>query len=175
MVDAGVLWTMPDQGFIKINVHGFFSDEPLVNGNRTGIGYVFRDDRGRIIGMVGGSLGLQDERINEFYARIMALRRAFLENDNNLILEKDTLEAYWEWKLAGMNGVVPEHRYLAEQGAHMWTQLMVIENRFGRIQELWNNDMGLGPVGEQFREVWEGDLIVEEEAAEEVILHENVQ
>lgn len=76
-MDAEVQWTMPPQGIIKINAHWFFSEQPLANGNRTGIGFVFRDDTGRIIRMVGGSVGIEEERINEFYAMLMSLRRAY--------------------------------------------------------------------------------------------------
>lgn len=95
-VDAGVQWTMPPQGVVKINAHGFFSEQPLANGNRTGIGFVFRDHAGRIVRMVGGSLGIQEARINEFYSMLMALRRAYWENYNNLILETDNAGAFWE-------------------------------------------------------------------------------
>lgn len=29
LVDVGVLWRMPRQGFVKINAHACFFDEPL--------------------------------------------------------------------------------------------------------------------------------------------------
>lgn len=131
--------------------------------------------------MVGGSIGIQEERINEFYALLMALRRAYQENYNDIILETDNAAAYWEWTFVNMEGVVPEHRYvvnqleqrkadknlrmevraitqeanllaryLAQHGARTWNQLVIIEAPFGRIRELWFNDMGLGPLGNQF-------------------------
>ncbi|KAK1357881.1 hypothetical protein POM88_051137 [Heracleum sosnowskyi] len=193
MVDAGVQWTMPPQGVIKINAHGFFSDQPFENGNMTCIGFVFRDHKGHIVRMVGGSLGIEEERINEFYALLTALRRAYLETNNAC--------AYWEWTFVNMEGVIPEHRYvvnqleqrkadrnlrmdvraisqesnqfsryLAQYGARHWTQLVIIEQPFGRIGELWNNDMGLGPVGAQFQEFWEADLQNEDEMQEEVLV-----
>ncbi|KAK1389255.1 hypothetical protein POM88_017433 [Heracleum sosnowskyi] len=115
MVDAGVQWTMPPQGVIKINAHGFFSDQPFENGNMTGIGFVFRDHTGHIVRMVGGSLGIEEERINEFYALLTALRRAYRENYNDIILETDNAGAYWEWTFVNMEGVIPEHRYVVNQ------------------------------------------------------------
>lgn len=155
--------------------------------------------------MVGGSLGIQEARINEFYAMLMALRRAYWENYNDLILETDNAAAFWEWTFVNMEGVVPEHRYvvnqleqrkadknlrlevravsqesnqlarfLAQHGAQHLNGLVIFEAPFGRIHELWFNDMGLGPLGEQFQEVWEGDLNEDEEMQEEVVEQEEV-
>lgn len=70
LVDAGVLWRMPRDGFIKINVHACFYEKPLPNGNRTCIGYVIQTDGGRIVRMIAGSLGIHERRMNEFYAML---------------------------------------------------------------------------------------------------------
>lgn len=63
-------------------------------------------------------------------------------------------------------------RYLAHHGTHTWNRMMIIQAPFGRVREIWANDMGLGPLGEQFEEVLEGDLqaevAVEEEGMEEM-------
>ncbi|KAK1360350.1 hypothetical protein POM88_044824 [Heracleum sosnowskyi] len=115
MVDAGVQWTMPPQGVIKINAHGFFSDQPFENGNISGIGFVFRDHTGHIVRMVGGSLGIEEEMINEFYVLLTTLCRAYWENHNNIILETDNAGAYWEWSFVDLEGVIPEHRYVVNQ------------------------------------------------------------
>ncbi|KAK1391581.1 hypothetical protein POM88_010637 [Heracleum sosnowskyi] len=109
MVDAGILWTLPKEYFIKINVHSFYLDEPLPNGNRSGIGIVFRDDRGTMVRMIADSLRIQRRRLNELYAMQYALRRAFFENYNLLELETDHGEAYWEWMRSNEEGVRPEH------------------------------------------------------------------
>lgn len=70
-------WTLPKIDYIKVNVHGIFFEEPLPNGNRSGIGILFRDDRGTIVRMYAGSLGIQERRLNEFYAMLYALMKAF--------------------------------------------------------------------------------------------------
>lgn len=87
-MDAGILWTLPKKDFIKVNVHGVFYDEPLPNGNTSGIGVVFRDDRGTIIKMYAGTLHIEGRRMNEFYAMLYALRKAFFLEYN--LLELDT-------------------------------------------------------------------------------------
>ncbi|KAK1375501.1 hypothetical protein POM88_031694 [Heracleum sosnowskyi] len=97
MVDAGIHWTLSKEYFIKINVHSFYLDDPLPNGNRSGIGIVFRNDRGTLVRMIASSLRIQGRRLNELYAMQYALRRAFFENYNMLELETDHGEAYWEW------------------------------------------------------------------------------
>ncbi|KAK1388088.1 hypothetical protein POM88_016266 [Heracleum sosnowskyi] len=190
MVDAGIHWTLPKEYFIKINVHSFYLDDPLLNGNRSGIGIVFRNDRGTLVRMIAGSLRIQGRRLNELYAMQYALRRAFFENYNLLELETDHGEAYWEWMRSNEEGVRPEHQsvvrqlnarqddknlaldvtvineesnllaaYLAEYGAHHWTSMIIIKGIFGRVQELWFNDMGLGPVDPQFQAIHEEDLV----------------
>lgn len=131
MVDAGVLWTLPKEEFIKINAHSFYSDDPLPNGNSSGIGIVFRDDRGTIVRMIAGSLRIQGRRLNELYSLLFALRRAYFESYNLVELETDHGGAYWEWKRSS-------------------------------IDELWFNDMGLGPVDPQFEVLLEEDLVENE-------------
>ncbi|KAK1388953.1 hypothetical protein POM88_017131 [Heracleum sosnowskyi] len=49
MVDDGPLSSLPKEDFIKVNVLRVFSEEPLENGNTSGIGIIFRNDRGTII------------------------------------------------------------------------------------------------------------------------------
>lgn len=100
LVDARVRWKQPRYGCIKINVHGCFYVEPLPNGNRSGIGYVIRNYRGRVLRMVAVSLGINEERINEFYSMIMGLKRAYLEEYDDLILETDNAGAYWKWRFS---------------------------------------------------------------------------
>lgn len=190
MVDAGVRWTLPTIDYIKINVHGIFFDEPLPNGNRFGIGIVFRDDRGTIVRMYAGSLDIQERRLNEFYAMHYALRKAFFDDFNLLELESDHPGAHWEWRHSRFDGAVPEYEYiirqlntrkedknsiidvstvgeecnrlaiyLAHHGVSNWDRMVSIEVPFGRVKELWYNDMGLGPVGPQFETIRERDLV----------------
>ncbi|KAK1373728.1 hypothetical protein POM88_029921 [Heracleum sosnowskyi] len=191
MVDFGPLWSLPKEDFIKVNVHSFFSEEPLENGNTSGIEIFFRNDRGTIIRMYGGTLGIQEKRLNEFYAMLYGLRKAFFENFNLLELESNHAGAYWGWRFEHLDGVIPEHQYvvrqintmkadknsiieieviseesnrlatyLAEHGARTWDRMVELEAPFGRVKEIWYNDMGLGPIGPQFETVCELDLAV---------------
>lgn len=67
-------------GAVKVNVHGFFSEEPLPNGNMSGIGVIIRNHRGRVLTTYAGSLHIEDRRINELYAMLQGLIRAYLDN-----------------------------------------------------------------------------------------------
>lgn len=49
-------------------------------------------------------------------------------------------------------------RYLASYGTENWDMLVIVAGPFGRIFELWCNDMGFSPIGDQFVAVHEIDL-----------------
>lgn len=59
---------MPHRGMVKNNIHGCFFQNPLPNGNVSGIGVVVRNSRGKILRMLSGSLGILNRRVNEYYA-----------------------------------------------------------------------------------------------------------
>lgn len=48
--------------------------------------------------------------------------------------------------------------YLAEYGARNWKEMVIIEEPFGRVEELWHYDMGLGYFGPRFRAVLQGEV-----------------
>lgn len=104
-MDAGILWTLPKKGFIKANVHAIYYEDPLPNGNSSGIRVVFRDDRGTILKMYAGTMHIEGRRLNEFYAMIYALRKAFFLEFNKLELDTDHQGAYWEWRFSLGDGV----------------------------------------------------------------------
>lgn len=79
-VEANSRWHMPRKGMVKINVHGCFFDNPLPNGNVSGIGAVIRNSRGKIVRMLSGSLGIQNRRINEYQALLESCKRSFVED-----------------------------------------------------------------------------------------------
>lgn len=110
-----VRWRLPAAGAVKVNVSGFFSDQPLRNGNRSGIGVVIRDQRGKIIRLFAGSLGIEDKRVNEFYAMFQGLVRAYVDDQDVIELETDNLAAHWEWINSMNNGVPHEHLYIVQQ------------------------------------------------------------
>ncbi|KAK1398519.1 hypothetical protein POM88_008382 [Heracleum sosnowskyi] len=96
MVNVNATWEMPMRGAVKINVHGFFSENQLENGNRSGIGVVVRNNRGTILRMLGGSLGIDERGNNELYAFLEGLKRAYVEDYPEVILETDHVNTYWE-------------------------------------------------------------------------------
>ncbi|KAK1394681.1 hypothetical protein POM88_013737 [Heracleum sosnowskyi] len=51
--------------------------------------------------------------------------------------------------------------YLAEYEAAHWTTMVRIKKPFGRVHEMWNHDMGLGPVLPLFEIVGEDDSVPE--------------
>ncbi|KAK1404465.1 hypothetical protein POM88_004070 [Heracleum sosnowskyi] len=173
MVNVNATWEMPRRGAVKINVHGFFSENQPENDNRSGRG---------------------------LYAFLEGLKRAYVEDYPKVILETDHVNTYWEWKNSTIEGGIPEHAYilqqliirrrdknfvldvhlahpednelavyLAEYRAARWKQMVVIKKPFGRVYELWSKDMGLGPVGPQFRAVHEEELNME--VMEDVVIN----
>ncbi|KAK1385466.1 hypothetical protein POM88_023201 [Heracleum sosnowskyi] len=185
---AWVKWRMPRRGFVKVNVHGHFQDQPFANGNRSGIRVVIRNSRGIIRRLYVGSLRITESLNNELYAMLESLNRAYLDEFDFVELETDNVGAYMEWNNSSL-GALPEHRYvfqqinqrkadlnlvlkvnpideddnamlvyLAQHGAANYDHMVVISNLFGRIFEIWCNDMGLGPVNDQFVGVHEEDV-----------------
>lgn len=196
-VEANVRWLMPHNGRVKINVHGCFFENPLPNGNRSGIGLVVRNGKGKILRMIAGSLEFVNRRLNEYQALLEGCKCAYLEDWKYFVLESDHLDSFWEWKNSTLEGVHPEHAqavqqlnqrqadrnfsievtlcdananalatYLAHHGAENYKMLVIIDQPFGRIRELWSLDMGLGSVDPRFVAVHERDLNPEVEDGE---------
>lgn len=76
-VNVNVRWIMPSKGTIKCNDHDFYSEQPLENGNHTGIVVVFRNSLGIILHMTASSLCFEHERENEFNACFEGLNEAY--------------------------------------------------------------------------------------------------
>ena len=201
-VEANARWIMPRHGKVKINVHGIFFENPLPNGNRSGIGIVVRNGRGKILRMIAGSLEFVHRRLNEYQALLEGCKCAYQEGWKYFVLECDHLDSFWEWKNSTLEGVHPEHAplvqqlnqrqadrnfvievtlcdptanalatYLAQYGAENFKCMVIMEQPFGRVRELWSLDMGLGPVEPRFVAVRERDLlpdVVDEEEVPEV-------
>lgn len=192
MINVNPGWELPRKGVFKVNVHGHFAGLRLPNGNLTGIGVVVRDYRGKIVRMLAGSLGIENQRSNELHAFMEGMKLIYDDDYPNSILETDHVAAYWEWKDSREIGATPENAfilkqlntrkadrnfkleirltdeddnrlaaYLAQHGANNWKQMVVIENSFGRLFEIWSLDMGLGRVGPQFHRIHEEEVNVE--------------
>lgn len=106
---------MPRRVMVKINVHGCFLNEPLPNGNISGIGAVIRNSRGRILRMLSGSLEIQNQRQNEFQALLEGCKIAYTENWEQFYLESDHFEAFWEWRNSILEGAHPDHADWVQQ------------------------------------------------------------
>ncbi|KAK1385824.1 hypothetical protein POM88_023559 [Heracleum sosnowskyi] len=114
-VNVNARWLMPPEGVIKINVHSFFTDQQLPNGNQSGIGVVCRNSRGDILRILGGSLCIENRRNNEYNAFMEGLKVAFVRNYTNIILEADHLDAYWDWIHSAIIGAPPQHARIVQQ------------------------------------------------------------
>ncbi|KAK1372962.1 hypothetical protein POM88_029155 [Heracleum sosnowskyi] len=107
--------------------------------------------------MYASSLGIQERRLNEFYAMQYALRKAFVGNFNLLELESDHAGAYWEWRHSCFNGAIPEHEFILRQLNTRNTDKNSTIH-MNTVEEIWYEDMGLGPVGPKFDTIRESDL-----------------
>ncbi|KAK1360122.1 hypothetical protein POM88_044596 [Heracleum sosnowskyi] len=115
MENVNIRWKMPRKGFVKINVCGYFSDQPLENGNRSGIDVVIRSSRGSILRMYAGSLQIDDRRLNKFYAFLEGMKRAYYADFPRFILEAHHVDVYWEWRHSTIEGAILEHAYIVHQ------------------------------------------------------------
>ncbi|KAL1830698.1 hypothetical protein ACET3Z_000349 [Daucus carota] len=66
--------------------------------------------------------------------------------------------------------------YLAHHGAENYKTMVIIDQPFGRVRELWSLDMGLGPVEPRFVAVYESDLnpVVINEMEEPIVEDGNI-
>lgn len=95
MEQVNALWRLPTQGRVKINVHSYFYEIPLPNGNVSGLGVIIRNHRGKILRMGAGSLGITDQHLNDLYALLEGLKRAYLDDRFDLIIESDHENSIW--------------------------------------------------------------------------------
>lgn len=115
MVNVNPGWEMPRKGVVKVNVHGHFEGQRLQNGNISGVGVVVRDSRGKIIRMLAGSLGIENQRSNELHAFMEGLKLIFDDDYPKAILETDHVAAYWEWKDSRDAGATPTNAFIIQQ------------------------------------------------------------
>lgn len=182
-------WDFPKQGFVKINVHAMSLPHPLPNGNNSGIGIVIRDDQGKMVKIVSGSIRNLTVRGSELWAMLAGVRSGFYANKKNIQLESDNDEAVREWlgwkwfvdqnhssviqqlnqrkkdpKLnLEVKAIEPSQNtlawYLALDGARNRSRLVVFRRSFGRVEEFWRHDMGLGSVETRFDEIEEQEFV----------------
>lgn len=114
-VNVNARQIMPNKGVIKCNVHDFFSEEPLENGNHQGIGVIFHNSKGMILWIVAGSLCIEDELSNEYHALLEGLKEAYYKDYTNIVLETDHQDAYWNWYNSWILDGPPEHQFVMQQ------------------------------------------------------------
>ncbi|KAK1370198.1 hypothetical protein POM88_036294 [Heracleum sosnowskyi] len=179
-----IVWELPPQNFVKINVHAAYRADTLPNGNNSGIGVVIRNHEGNIIRMITGTIkGLTREN-NQLWAMLKALQRVCIENLTHYILETDDrnminiIDHYMEggvgdqFELAHqIIHIIKDQRfvsdfelvdsnrnilatYLARNGGETRDRLYVVTEPFGRVQEIQNFDLGLAPLEQPF---WEDE------------------
>ncbi|KAL8093955.1 hypothetical protein AgCh_035728 [Apium graveolens] len=180
-------WSLPPKGFVKVNMFGVFCENPLPNGNRSGLGIDVRDSNGDILLMVTGSLQILNERVNELWSLLLGLRGCLYVWKHKVILETEHVEAVAEWE-AWSSFIDPRYsdvirslvkrrtdkrlklhvsvvnesknqlaRFLAKDGALNRTLPVIMARPFGRVKEIWHRDMGLGTTDMGF------DLVTEEQ------------
>ncbi|KAK1383622.1 hypothetical protein POM88_021357 [Heracleum sosnowskyi] len=98
--ENGKIWQAIEvfPGYCKLNVHDCYTEKPFWNGNKTWVGAVIRDDKGKIVRMLKGTqAGFSEKRIRCF-SMMMELRLAWEEKKELIILETDSwfaFEAYY--------------------------------------------------------------------------------
>ena len=107
------IWEVPDEGYVKINIHCVLLEVPMPNGNRIGIAAIIRNDKGEMLwGCLGTLPGSSEEQ-----AILSALQSACihahkkewdlvhietdnhrvydtLRNQHHILLDEDQVEIY---------------------------------------------------------------------------------
>lgn len=193
-------WSFPPTNYINVNTHVVSFRNRLPNGNDSGLGVVLRDHRGAILKMYSGAIRDMTKIGNELWSFVIGLKGAFFEDENLIILEIDNATGVkewedWKWFLdpnhAGLIQQLEQRkrdpnlvlqvrvvsqsenrlaRWLAYDGAHNRTRVVLYFRLFGRVKELWMLDMGLGPIHGDYQVVSEEEyefLMMEAEEMQE--------
>lgn len=96
-------WIPPPIGVLKINVHGESFHAPMPNGNTNGIGVVLRTSAGNLVNCITGTILNLSPLVNQLWAILIGLRKAFVERATNIILETDNVEAFGTISYAHLN------------------------------------------------------------------------
>lgn len=80
-------WDYPKEGYVKINVHALSLAHSLPNDNTNGVGIVIRDDEGKLVNIVSGTIRNVTVRGCELWAMLAGLRSGFFFKKNKIELE----------------------------------------------------------------------------------------
>lgn len=175
-------WVPPPNGTLKVNVHGVSFDAPMPNGNRNGMGIVLRTSNGNLVNCIAGVIPGLSPLENQLSAVMVGLRRAFIEGVKSVIIETDNMAAFGAVQMAHQNqhpqvaGLIQQiltrirdpnwtcsfrfvysarnslATYLSLLGGELFCRLYIFYEPIGRMAELMDLDMGLGPNDPQFLE-----------------------
>ncbi|KAK1356363.1 hypothetical protein POM88_049619 [Heracleum sosnowskyi] len=127
--------------------------------------------------MLCGSIGFENRRDNEFNSFMEGLKEAFYRTPvlqapivQQLNQRRQDNNYHSEVFLADFEDNAMTI-YLAEYGARNFKDMVIMEEPFGRIEELWHLEMGLDP--EQDDEV-DGDVVEEADEVNQVLMTEDV-
>lgn len=190
-------WITPPPRTFKINVHSTSFEAPMPNGNTNGIGVVLRTSNGNLVNRIAVTIPHLTLLDAQLWAIQVGLRRGFVKGATDIILETDNLQAYGVVQYAHLHQhpelddlihqitprirdpnwtcrfrfVYPDRNrsatYVSLLGGELFCVLYIFFEPIGRIAEIMDLDMGLGPQAPQFLEAH----MVEEElnAFEEIM------
>ncbi|KAK1395998.1 hypothetical protein POM88_005862 [Heracleum sosnowskyi] len=167
----GSHWTIPKPGFCKLNVHGCYTGRSFKNGNKTGVGAVIRDDKGKIVRMLTGTQYEFFEKRIMCFAMMTGMRLAWEEQKELIIPETDNwivFQCYYgKWceeckyeidliqkrmedknmKIEVIYIPLAANKlaiYLVENGGETREDIHITKKPFRKVLEIWYEEMGLG-------------------------------
>lgn len=194
-----VNWVPPPFGTLKVNVHSEAFAAPMPNGNLTGIGVVLRTSNGGLVNYIAGVIPGLTSLGSQLWAVQTGLRRAFIEGAESVIIETDNIQAYGaiqfahlhqnpeyddlihqiltrlrdpNWSCSFRLVYSPRNHlatYLSILGGELFCRLYIFFEPIGRMAEIMDLDMGLGPQAPQFHEA---PMVQEEQEVFEEILED---
>lgn len=187
-------WIPHPPGTLKINVHATSFDTPMPIGNSNGIEVVLRTSMAI---WYAGTIPNLTPLTAQLWVIQVGLRRGFIEGATDIILETDNLQAFGAVQYAYMHQhpqlddlihqiitrirdpnwscsfkfVYPDRNRAAEYtsllGGELFCRLYIFSEPIGRLAEILDLDLGLGP---QAPQLLEAAMVEEEwEAFEEIL------
>lgn len=192
-------WVPPPVGILKVNTYAVSFAAPMPNGNTCGMGVVFKTSNGNMVNCIAGTIpGLTPLSAGLWGVQI-GLRKAFVEGAKSVIIKIDNLAAFGVIQFAHLHQhpevddllnqiitrlrdpnwdcslrfVYPERNRVAEYasllGGELFCRLYIFFEPVGRMAELMDLDLGLGPQNPQFLEA---SMVNEEQEVFEKIMED---
>lgn len=175
-------WVPPPPGTLKVNVHAASFAHPMPNGNSTGIGVVLRTSDANMMNCIAGTIPGLAPLGAQLWSVQIGLRRAFVERAQSVIIETDNMQAFgaiqfshlhqhpeyddlihqiltrirdpnWKCSFRFVYSVKNSSAtYASLLGGELFCRLYLFYEPIGRLGELMDLDIGLGPQAPQFLE-----------------------